>query len=83
MEVEYTKYFVPEIKRVKETLTIFKHKEESEPVIKDKDGHIIGYQEWECLAYRIKQVTPYEESLIEEWQNGLLTLEMNEYQVIP
>lgn len=83
MEVEYTQEYVPEIKRVKESLTIFKHREESEPVIKDQDGHIITHQEWECLAYRLKQVTPYEESLIEEWQYGLLTLEMNEYEVIP
>lgn len=78
MEVEYTKCFVPEIERVKETVTIYKNSEDSQPVIKDQDGHIIAHNEWFCLAYRPVSMTQYEFDLFEEWHDDVDSLYQTE-----
>jgi len=70
MEVEYTKCFIPEIEREKDSLTIFKHRQETQPIIKDGEGNIITHAEWYCLAYRPISMTRYEDKLFEEWEDS-------------
>lgn len=71
MEVEYTKCFIPDIERAKEFLTIFKHREENKPIVKDNEGHVVTHQEWFSLAYRPLSMTRYEFDLYEEWHDDV------------
>jgi hypothetical protein len=81
MEVEYTQELIPELKRVINEFTIYKHRKEIRPVIVDGEGNRISHEEWFVFGYKPKSMTRYEFQLYEEWREDVDSL--FEFEVTP